>query len=123
MTSALTCKPAIGRALELAGGGWVVINPEDASHAEAACVVSVRNAVPGTPTFVVFVDKPVNELRRRPDLDAIDAAIAEAWPAYAEVLETRVEPVLGPDGSVINEDVWVAAPEPGYFDFCSVLRA
>lgn len=120
--SIYTYRLATGVELKLTGEGWLTANSQDAPQAKAACAVSVRNAPEGMPTFVVFIGKEVCELRRDPDLDAIDAAIAEAWPAYADVLGARVEPVLDAAGDVVNASAWAAAPEPGYFDLAAALQ-
>lgn len=109
-------KIADGRVFSLPCKGWKLINPEDAPFAATACAVEVRNAPAGTPHFAVFVRRPVCELRRHPALDAIDAAIAKAWPSYQAILDARVDPIFEHGLMLKNYEEWNRAPRPGYFD-------
>lgn len=105
-----------GRSVVFPSDDWVVVNPDDAPSAMTVCVVAVRNAPAGTPHFAVFVDRPVRELHRHPDLDTIDAAIIEVWPAYQDILDARVAPVFKQGLILENFEEWNNAPQPGYFD-------
>lgn len=110
---------ADGRVFQIGVGeeDWVVVNPTGASRAQSVCVINVRNAPKEMPMFVYFVaGKEVCNLRRDPDLDAIDQAIIDVWPEYEAVIRQRVEPVFSESGRLVNADVWANSPEPGYFD-------
>lgn len=110
---------ADGRVFQIGAGeeDWVVVNPADASRAQSICVINVRNAPKEMPMFVYFVaGKEVCDLRRDPDLDAIDQAIIDVWPEYEAVIRQRVEPVFDEGDQLVNADAWGDSPEPGYFD-------
>ncbi|MDM8289518.1 hypothetical protein QUW41_09435 [Slackia piriformis] len=109
-------KIANGRVFSLPGKGWKLVNPEDAPFAATVCAVEVRNAPAGTPHFAVFVQRAVCELRRHPDLDAIDAAIAKVYPGYQTILDARVDPVFERGLKLKNYAEWARAPRAGYFD-------
>ena len=106
---------ANGQTVSIPEEGTFVVNGEDAENAEGVCAVAVKNAPKGTPVFFYFMTKKVSHLRRDPDLNRIDEAIAEAWPAYRKILQRKVELIPDGNGGDVNINEWREAPEPGYF--------